>query len=82
MDLESRVSILEQSKEATETRLLDKLTERMKEMLGNEDCESRNEYLVGEIVNESKKLGIVGIKGTTDNYELVNEFTRKKFQAD
>ena len=72
LDLGNRVSVIEKNKEATETCLLYKLTEKMRVMIGNDDCKSRNEYFLGEIVNESKKLGIAGIKGTLDNYEAVH----------
>ena len=62
--------------------MLVKLTDKMREMIGNDDCKSRNDYLLGEIINGSKNLGIAGIKGTVDNYGAVNEFAKNIFKAE
>ena len=58
-DLGNMVSIIEEDKEAKETHFLYKLTEKMKEMIGNDDCKSCTNYLLGEIANYSKKIGML-----------------------
>ena len=80
-DIGNRVTILEGNKKATEACLLDKLTERMNEIIGNDYCKSCTDPLLGEIAKESKKLGIAGVDGMLNNHEAVKEFAKKIFKV-
>ena len=50
-------------------------------MIGNNDGKSHTNYLLGENINESKKIGIAGVNGAAGNYEAVNEFIKNIFKA-
>ena len=73
-DLGNWVGILETKKEATEDKLLDNLTARMKERISDDDGSPSNEYLLDRIVIESKMLALGNIFGTLHNQDAVNTF--------
>ena len=68
--------MLESSKDGIESRLINTLTCRMKEMLGNYEDKDRRDHLRAEIAKNSKKLSLGSISGDLDYHGVALNFLK------